>query len=358
MSGKNKQIQELIEHNDLLENYFRNTIIPQLFVDGELRLQKFTPPAMKQFNLSASDVGRPINDIKDNFRFPSIIDNIQHVIENNEILEKEIQTTDLRWYQMNIIPYVKMRDNKTDGVIITFVEITMRIKDLKEQEKLIADHEILLDTISHDIKNPLANLVMAIELFKDVSPNDEREFKSLLKIVDSALTKMNKLIIELTEVRREEHKYKTEEELLNFEHILEDVRLTLSDNIIAANAIITSEINFSEITFSRRKIRSIVYNLINNAIKFRSSERQLKIVVTTNKEKEFIVISVKDNGIGIDESKFDAIFSKYYRSENAIEGTGIGLYLVKEIVSNAGGKVLVKSQLDKGTEFQVYLKIV
>jgi len=199
---------------------------------------------------------------------------------------------------------------------------------------------------------------MAIELFKDVSPNDEREFKSLLKIVDSALTKMNKLIIELTEVRREEHKYKTEEELLNFEHILEDVRLTLSDNIIAANAIITSEINFSEITFSRRKIRSIVYNLINNAIKFRSSERQLKIVVTTNKEKEFIVISVKDNGIGIDESKFDAIFSKYYRSENAIEGTGIGLYLVKEIVCNAGGKVLVKSQLDKGTEFQVYLKIV
>ena len=358
MSGKNKQIQELIEHNDLLENYFRNTIIPQLFVDGELRLQKFTPPAMKQFNLSASDVGRPINDIKDNFRFPSIIDNIQHVIENNEILEKEIQTTDLRWYQMNIIPYVKMRDNKTDGVIITFVEITMRIKDLKEQEKLIADHEILLDTISHDIKNPLANLVMAIGLFKNVSPNDEGEFKSLLKIVDSALTKMNKLIIELTEVRREEHKYKTEEELLNFEHILEDVRLTLSDNIIAANAIITSEINFSEITFSRRKIRSIVYNLINNAIKFRSSERQLKIVVTTNKEKEFIVIAVKDNGIGIDESKFDAIFSKYYRSENAIEGTGIGLYLVKEIVSNAGGKVLVKSQLDKGTEFQVYLKIV
>ena len=301
-------------------------------------------------------LGRPINDIKDNFRFPSIIDNIQQVIKSNEILEKEIQTTDLRWYQMNIIPYVKMRDNKTDGVIITFVEITMRIKDLKEQEKLIADHEILLDTISHDIKNPLANLVMAIELFKDVSPNDEKEFKSLLKIVDNALTKMHKLIIELTEVRKEEHKYKTEEELLNFEHILEDVRLTLSDNIIAANAIIKSEINISEITFSRRKLRTIIYNLINNAIKFKSPERQPKIVVTTNKENDFIVISVKDNGIGIDESKFDAIFSKYYRLENAIEGSGIGLYLVKEIVSNAGGKVLVESQLGKGTEFQVYLK--
>lgn len=357
MSDKNQQIQELIEHNDELENYFRNTIIPQLFVDGELKLQKFTPPAMKQFSLSPSDVGRLINDIKDNFRFPSIVDNIEQVIKSNEILEKEIQTTDLRWYQMNIIPYVKMRDNKTDGVIITFVEITMRIEDLKEQEKLIADHEILLDTISHDIKNPLANLVMAIELFKNVSPNDEKEFNSLLKIVDSSLTKMHKLINELTEVRKDEHKYKAGKELLNFEHILEDVRLTLSDNIIAANAIITSEINISEITFARRKLRTIIYNLINNSIKFKAIERQPKIIVTTNKEDDFIVISVKDNGIGIDDSKFDAIFSKYYRLENSIEGSGIGLYLVKEIVGNAGGKVLVKSQLDKGTEFQVYLKI-
>lgn len=356
MPDKNQQLQELIEHNDELENYFRNTIIPQLFVDGALTLQKFTPPAMKQFSLSASDVGRHIDDIKDNFRFPSIVDNIQQVIKSNEILEKEIQTTDLRWYQMNIIPYIRMRDNKNDGVIITFVEITRRIKDLKEQEKLIADHEILLDTISHDIKNPLSNLVMAIELFKTVSPNDEKQFNTLLEIVDSALTKMHQLIKELTEVRRDEHKYKAKEELLNFEHILEDVRLTLRDNIMAANAIILSEINISEITFSRRKLRTIIYNLIHNAIKFNTTDRQPTINVTTNKENDFIVISVKDNGIGIDESKFDAIFSKYYRIENAIEGSGIGLYLVKEIVSNAGGKVLVKSQLDKGTEFQIYLK--
>ena len=356
MTDKNQQIQELIEHNDELENYFRNTIIPQLFIDGELKLQKFTPPAMKQFNLKSSDVGRPITDIKDNFRFPSIVDNIEQVIKNSEILEKEIQTTDLRWYQMNIIPYVKMRDNKTDGVIITFVEITMRIKDLNEQEKLIADHEILLDTISHDIKNPLANLVLAIEMFKGISPNDEKEFISLLKIVDDALTKMHKLIKELTDVRKDEYKYKAGEELLSFEHILEDVRLTLSDNIITAKAIIKSEINFSEITFSKRKLRTIIFNLINNAIKFKAKDRPPIIIVTTYKENDFIVISVKDNGIGINESKFDSIFSKYYRLENDIEGSGIGLYLVKEIVNNAGGKILVKSQLGEGTEFQVYLK--
>ena len=357
MADKNKQIKELAKDNDELENYFRNTIIPQLYVDGALKLQKFTPPAMKQFTLSAGDVGKPINDIKENFRFLTIVDDIKQVIKRNEIQEKEIQTTDMRWYQMNIIPYVKMEDNKTDGVIITFVEITSRITDLKELEKLVADHEILLDTISHDIKNPLANLEIAIELFKDVSPDDEKEFGSLLKIVDSSLKKMHKLIKELTEVRKGDHKYKAEEELLQFGDILEDVRLTLSDNINAANAILTSKINIATITFSKRKLRTIIYNLVNNAIKFKAPKRQPKIIVTTKKQKDFMIISVKDNGIGIKKKNLESIFSKYYRVENAIEGSGIGLYLVKEIVNNAGGKILVNSQVGKGTEFLVYLRI-
>ena len=97
MENKNEQISTLIERNDELENYFKNTIIPQLFVDAQLILRKFTPPAMKQFSLALTDVGRPIADIKENFRFPAIVDNIQHVIDTGEILEKEIQTTDMRW---------------------------------------------------------------------------------------------------------------------------------------------------------------------------------------------------------------------------------------------------------------------
>jgi hypothetical protein len=72
MPTTNEVIKTLIEHNDELENYFRNTIIPQLFIDANFILRKFTPPAMKQFNLVPGDIGRSINDIQDNFRFPSI----------------------------------------------------------------------------------------------------------------------------------------------------------------------------------------------------------------------------------------------------------------------------------------------
>ncbi|CAN5158157.1 hypothetical protein BH11BAC6_BH11BAC6_04800 [soil metagenome] len=358
MPEKIAEIKNLIEINDELENYFRNTIIPQLYIDGDLILQKFTPPAMKQFTLSKSDVGRPIVDIKENFRFPTIIDNIQEVMQTNEILEKEIQTTDMRWYQMNIIPYITIKEKKTNGVIITFVEITLRITDLKDQQNLISDYETLLDTIAHDIKTPLTSLSLLIEVLKLVPCEDKEQFQLIFKNLESSTKKMQHLIVELTESGRQHHKYKAEEELLDFEHILEDVRLTLSDSICETGAVIKKEIKVPQIHFSKRKLRSIIYNLVNNAIKYRSHDRKPEIFIKTEMKGDFIVLFVKDNAEGIDESRKEAIFSKYYRGENAVEGSGIGLYLVKEIVQNAGGKILVESEPGIGSEFKVYLKSV
>lgn len=357
MQNKNQQIDSLIELNDELENYFRNTIIPQLFIDAHLILRKFTPPAMRQFKLALTDVGRPIADIKENFRFPAIIDNIQHVIDTGEILEKEIQTTDLRWYQMNIIPYLVKKQNKNNGVIITFVEITMRIKDLKEQEKLIAEHEMLLDTIAHDIKTPLTSLSITIELLKKVPEKGMERFPVLLEKVENSLINMQQIISDLTKSRWEQHKYQAVEELLNFEHIIEDVRLTLAPQIEESKAIIKSEIGVSEIVFIRRKLRSVIYNLVNNAIKYRSPERKPKILIKTEEEDGFMVVSIIDNGEGIAEKDYEKIFQKYQRLENSVEGSGIGLYLVKEIVVNSGGKITVESEVGKGSVFKLFLKL-
>ena len=103
-------------------------------------------------------------------------------------------------------------------------------------------------------------------------------------------------------------------------------------------------------------MRSVIYNLVSNAIKFRSANRRPEILITTENKNDFIIITVKDNGSGIEEAMLESIFSKYYRIENSIEGTSIGLYLVKEIVTNAGGKIELKSVQGKGSEFRVYLK--
>jgi len=350
-------MKKLIKLNDELENYFRNTIIPQLFVDSDLILRKFTPPAMKQFSLKRDDVGKSIIDIKDNFRFPSIVDHISFVIDQNEILEKEVQTTDYRWYQMNIIPYIIAKTKKTNGVIITFIEITARIKDLKSQETLVAHHETLLDTISHDIKTPLTSLLLTISQLKKISTDNSQSFLALFSILEKSIRNMQHVISELTDAGKLRNKYQAEEELLDFENILEDVRLTLAGMILASGANITADINVSEIFYSRRKLRSVVYNLVNNAMKFQPKGQKPEILIKTERQKNFVVITVKDNGIGVDPAKQHMVFAKYERVDKAVEGSGIGLYLVNEIVNTGGGKITLKSELGKGAEFQVYLPV-
>lgn len=358
MQNKKQQISELIKLNDELENYFGNTIIPQLFVDANLILRKFTPPAMKQFKLEQGFIGKPMEEIQENFRYPTIIDNIKVVIATAKILEKEIQTTDLRWYQMNILPYQIFKTNKTNGVIMTFVDITGRIKDLKEQEKLISEHELLLDTIAHDIKNPILGLGLTIEMLKRLPKKSMGKFPLLLNNVESSLTAMKNVISELIDSRWRKQREEATTEILDLGSILEDVRLTLAHQIWEAGAVIHQDIQCAEITFVRRKLRSIIYNLLSNAIKYSPSDRNCKITISCRRENEFIVISVADNGIGINAEQQHSIFEKFQRVKMNYEGAGVGLYLVNTVVKAAGGKIELESDPGVGSEFKVFLKDV
>ena len=358
MAGYTETEKNLKDENEVLENYFRNTIIPQIFIDANLILRKYTPSAMKQFTFSPTDIGKSIHDIINNLRFPSVIENIQQVIDSAEILEKEIQTTDFRWFQMNILPYIEQIDNKANGVIITFIDISRRIEDLQVLEKLILDHETLLDTISHDIKNPVTSLLLSVNMLTTGNAEIPEASKPVIKIIENSIKKLHSIIKELTETRKDQqYKYKPYDELINLEHIIEDVSLTLIETIKQSGAIITSELNISEIFFSRRKIRSIIYNLVNNAIKFKSPDRKPEILISTIKADNRIILSVQDNGIGINSSKQKEIFRKYYRVDNTVEGSGIGLHLVRELVINSGGEIEINSQVNKGTTFKIYLKI-
>ena len=340
-----------------LENYFSNTIIPQLFVDRTMRVRKFTPPAMKQFNLRADDVGKPITELSDNFRFPHLIENIIQVTESHNILEKEIQTTDMRWYQMNILPYIVKESRQFNDVIITFVDITARINDLKELENLIAEHQLLVDGIIHDMKNPLTSLLLAVEMVKLKTVRSAETFSDL-EIISRSATRIKEMTEEFIDIGRKSSIHYAEAELLNVENVIEDVYLALTKQIQDAGVRIQTDLRISQIYFSRRKLRSIFYNLLSNAIKYRTSEGPCEIRVRAYPENENIILEVHDNGIGIAKEKHELIFTKYYRGQHQVEGSGIGLYLVKEIILSEGGKITVDSEPGKGTVFTLHLRTV
>ncbi len=356
MQSKSDQISELTVLNEELENYFSNTIIPQLFVDANLRLRKFTPPAMKQFRLKEEYIGKPLVDIAETFRYPTIIENIASVIESGEILEKEIQTTDRDWFQMNILPYKIKSKNITNGVIITFIDITPRIRDLKEQEKMIAENELLLDTIAHDIKNPINTISLTIELIQKLSPEQSDRFPKLLGKLESSLISMRKVVDGLIDTRLRPKGYQPTEELLDLENIIEDVRLTLAPQIQDRHAKFKLDLKDTQITFIRRKLRSVLYNLIANAIKYTAMDKKPEITISSKIVDGHMNICVSDNGIGISDGDQKLIFEKFERIHNNVEGDGVGLYLVNTIVAAAGGTISVESELGKGSTFKIVLK--
>jgi len=117
------KIKELIDLNDDLNNYFKNSNIGQILIDKNMVVRKFSPAISRQINLIESDIGRSIGDITNNLRGFDLLSVIKRVIETNENIEQEVETRDGNIFLMRTAPYVK-QDKTLDGVVVNFVDIT------------------------------------------------------------------------------------------------------------------------------------------------------------------------------------------------------------------------------------------
>lgn len=130
------------------------------------------------------------------------------------------------------------------------------------------------------------------------------------------------------------------------------------DNLLVeANATLVEDYSKAqEVTFSRKNLRSVLYNLLSNAVKYRAPERRALIRVETYQEEDYIVLSIKDNGLGIKQDDKAKVFIIFKRLHTHVEGTGIGMSIVKRIMDSAGGKIEIESKLNEGTTFKIYFR--
>lgn len=349
--------RQLRKLNFDLANYFSNTIIPQLFVDADLILRIFTPPAMKQFSLSYDHVGRSILDVKDNIRYATFVENIEEVIATNEILEKEVQTTDNKWYQMNIVPYIEREDNRTNGVIITFLDITSRLNALKELEKLNSDHETLIFALSHDIRQPISAItLLADALTLAHKKNDSQQFDKYIKTLKQSTKGLASIVDDFTSENEHIGTGDSAVQRLNIQEICSDVLTALKSEIRLNLIEVVTNFHTSEIIFPRNNLRSIFYNLVHNAIKYRNPNKPLRIEITTEKVRDFVILCIKDNGPGIAEEHQRKIFKKSSRIREDIKGTGMGLYIAKKMIETNDGRIKLESKPGEGSTFKVFFR--
>lgn len=350
--------RQLRKLNFDLSNYFSNTIIPQLFVDADLILRIFTPPAMKQFSLTYDHVGKNISDIKDNLRYPHVVEDIQDIIDNtSKVLEKEVQTTDGRWFQMNIVPYIEHEEGVINGVIITFVDITKRLKALKELEKLNSQHENFKYALAHDIRQPISTITLIADgLLMAHKKNDSVQFEKWINTLKESSRSLDSLVEDFASGKVEKKGKSPEEGALNIEEICGDILTALKGEIKEKAIRVTTDLKVTEIIFPRNSLRSVFYNVINNAVKFSDPKKPSQIKITTEAVKGFVILCVQDNGVGIPLKHQKRIFEKSSRLSKNVPGTGMGLYVVKKMIEDNKGRIKLESKEDEGTTFKVFFK--
>ncbi len=354
---KNKELQEV---NDDLNNYFRSNVNGQLFVNRDLLLMKFSPGTVKHINLLETDIGRPLSNLSTNIKLETFEADIKEVINNGGVLTKEVEANNGKWYQVMTMPYIREVDSKIDGAVITFNDITelkgtqwQLDKSNKNLQRINAELDTFVLAAAHDLLGPLSNIESTISLLnnKDSAENEVDEY---LKMINVSVIKFRSLIKELSTIGKIEKDVSTKP--VDVRKLLEDIEQSISDKIAASKTTLQCDLQETHISFSKKNLRSILYNLITNAIKYKSDLRNPHIQITTRLYSGFVMLSVTDNGTGIPKKDVDKIFGVYRRLQTNVEGQGIGLYLIKKIVESTGGKIAVESELGIGSTFIVYLK--
>jgi signal transduction histidine kinase len=134
--------------------------------------------------------------------------------------------------------------------------------------------------------------------------------------------------------------------------VVEEVRQDLLPQLTEAGAQLDVAVaDCRPRVFSEKNLRSIVYNLLSNALKYRHPGRPPHICLTCAPEGDQLVLKVQDNGLGVNEWQRARLFQLFQRLHTHVEGSGLGLYMVKKIVENAGGTIAVESQVEIGTTF-------
>lgn len=210
--------------------------------------------------------------------------------------------------------------------------------------------------VTHNLRSHSANLTSLTDfLEEDFSRLNENENFQLLK---QAVENLQDTVSHLTQVAKISEIEDSKTEVLN----LYDFAEKANYNIIAlaqnAEATIYNDIDEDVcVKGIAAYLDSIILNFLTNAIKYKSEQRKLIIELRSVIQDDFVVLKIKDNGLGIDLEKFgDSLFQMYKTFHYNEDAIGIGLFITKNHIESLGGKVEVESEVAVGTEFSVYLK--
>ncbi len=300
-----------IKENFLMENLtFKNSVFGKIYITGN----KFDDNDKKIFKACSS-----------------IIANITKDIEISKIIKMQVDALEKGYY-----------------------EVQKSNKKILEAEKIKSK---FLSHVSHELRTPLNSILGFSELmangFAGPITQKQQEYLNDIKASGINLLGMINEVLDMSKIESNMMKLTRKEFMLN--DLIIEIENIIAPLLIKKDIKFTKKIDKSiKIKADYQKIQQVLFNLLSNAIKY--TDKCGKVELRAVKEDNFITISIKDNGIGIDKKYHKKIFNKFEQvGESQANSTGLGLTITREIVKLHGGTIDVKSTPDIGSEFIVRL---
>lgn len=210
-----------------------------------------------------------------------------------------------------------------------------------------------MDAASHDLKSPINTIEGLATLLKN---SDSREEASeIIQKIENSVTRVKDTIGHISSVAKVQRVEESDIEEIDISDLLEEILTENAELVRISNPTLIKTLEVTSVRYPT-SLKSILYNLVTNAMKYRSKERALEIHIKPFRKNDRTSIEVEDNGTGLDlEKNKEKLFSIFSRFHDQLEGSGIGLFMVKRLVEKRNGEIMVDSELNKGSTFTIKL---
>jgi PAS domain S-box-containing protein len=355
--SEKKQTEESIKKNEiLLSQLFQNVPIATVMLDELGKVQQINKGFKDTFGYELSELkGKNLNDliVPDELRNEGI--DLNNLITSSKTISVETVRRHKSGKMVSVIIYgvPVMLNNQTIGIYGVYVDITERMR--VEEELKIRNTELdnFVYKVSHDLRAPLSSILGLVNLAK--LPGNTDDPMDYIEIIGEKVEHLDHFIGDVLS-HSKNLKMEVSVSKVDFHEIV-DRTFTELNYLIGAKEI-KKNIKIEGIEFYSDpwRITEIFRNLISNAIKYRklnNTTSEVTIKIHIDNLRADIIFS--DNGIGIDETNLARIFEMFYRATEQSDGSGIGLYIVKNAVEKLSGQISVASRSGQGTRFSIVL---
>ena len=320
-----------------------------LVVDSSQHILICNPAFEQLYGQSRIATGTALLDI---IRDSDVIEPIRAALDQARARVAEVTAPD-RKKQLQLTAVPITQNGEASGVVAVFHDISR----LKQADEIRRD---FVANVSHELRTPLSIFHGNLETLLEAGDLDENETRHIYEVMKRHSDRLNLLVNDLLSLARLESKEaKLQLAEIKLRDFLEAITRDWVKRLAGKNLRLELEVpdNFPTVRADERRLEEVAHNLLDNAVKY--SHQNGRILIQAGARDQEVVLSVRDEGVGIAANDLPRIFERFYRADRArsreLGGTGLGLSIVKHIAQLHGGRVEAESVVGQGTTIRVIL---